>query len=81
MTKCSSTSGEWEIYDTSRGSYNAVTTTSEANSSTSELNYYTIDILSNGFKQRNSYNTQNQSGATFIYMAFAENPYKHSLAR
>ena len=81
MTKNSSSGGEWEIYDTSRGSYNAVTTTSEANSSTSELNYYTIDILSNGFKQRNSYNTQNQSGATFIYMAFAENPYKHSLAR
>jgi len=81
MTKCSSSGGEWEMYDTSRGSYNAVTSTLEAQSSTSELNYYTIDILSNGFKQRNYYNTQNQSGATFIYMAFAEHPFKQSLAR
>jgi hypothetical protein len=81
MTKCSSSGGEWEMYDTSRGSYNAITSTLEAQSSTSELNYYTIDILSNGFKQRNYYNTQNQSGATFIYMAFAEHPFKHSLAR
>tara|TARA_R110000796_G_scaffold47592_1_gene114306 strand:- start:235 stop:2949 length:2715 start_codon:yes stop_codon:yes gene_type:complete len=81
MTKCASSAGEWEMYDTSRGLYNAVTMTLEAQSTTAELNFYTIDILSNGFKQRNFYSTQNQSGATFIYMAFAENPFKNSNAR
>ena len=74
ITKCSSASGEWEIYDNKRTTYNVATSTLEAQSSSAELNYYSIDILSNGFKQRQSYNTQNQSGATFIYMAFAEEP-------
>jgi hypothetical protein len=74
ITKCSSATGEWEIYDNKRTTYNVATSTLEAQSSSAELNYYSIDMLSNGFKQRASYNTQNQSGATFIYMAFAEEP-------
>ena len=78
ITKCSSASGEWEIYDNKRTTYNVATSTLEAQSSSAELNYYSIDMLSNGFKQRQSYNTQNQSGATYIYMAFAENPFVSS---
>jgi hypothetical protein len=38
-----------------------------------------VDILSNGFKVRNP--NQNASGSTYIYMAFAENPFKNSNAR
>ena len=74
ITKCSSATGEWEIYDNKRTTYNVATSTLEAQSSGAELNYYSIDMLSNGFKQRQTYNTQNQSGATYIYMAFAEQP-------
>jgi len=37
--------------------------------------------LSNGFKQRNTYADANTSSGTYIYMAFAENPFKNSLAR
>jgi hypothetical protein len=81
MTKATTVAGEWEIYDTSRSTYNVVTSTLEAQSSSAELNFYSIDILSNGFKQRQSYNTQNQSGQTYIYMAFAENPFNYSRAR
>ena len=33
-----------------------------------------VDFLSNGFKFRNSHNSQNRNGDTFIYMAFAEQP-------
>jgi len=33
-----------------------------------------IDFVSNGFKIRNSDGFTNQSGASYIYMAFAENP-------
>jgi len=40
-----------------------------------------IDILSNGFKQRNTFSNLNASGNTYIYMAFAENPFKNSIAR
>jgi hypothetical protein len=75
ITKCSSASGEWEIYDNKRTTYNVATSTLEAQSTSAELNFYSIDMLSNGFKQRQTYNTQNQSGATYIYMAFAENPF------
>jgi hypothetical protein len=82
MTKVTTVAGsEWEIYDTSRTTYNVASSTLEAQSSAAEVNFYSIDILSNGFKQRNAFNTSNQSGQTFIYMAFAEAPFKYSSAR
>ena len=40
-----------------------------------------IDFVSNGFKIKTSAGLFNDSGATYIYMAFAENPFKFSLAR
>ena len=43
--------------------------------------YNNIDILSNGFKFRTSGGVYNASGVTYIYMAFAENPFNYSLAR
>lgn len=33
-----------------------------------------IDLLSNGFKIRDNGNWCNESGATYIYMAWAESP-------
>jgi len=43
------------------------------NSDNTTRNY--IDLLSNGFKMRNTDVDHNASGATIIYMAFAENPF------
>jgi hypothetical protein len=40
-----------------------------------------IDILSNGFKLLVSYPETNAAGGTYIFMAFAEHPFKHSNAR
>jgi hypothetical protein len=37
-----------------------------------------IDFLSNGFKMRTSNGDTNSNGVTFIYMAFAENPFTTS---
>ena len=37
-----------------------------------------VDFLSNGFKLRGSGSAQNGSGATYIYMAFAESPFVNS---
>ena len=39
------------------------------------------DFLSNGFKIRATQNMINTSGANYIYMAFAESPFKYSNAR
>jgi len=40
-----------------------------------------LDFLSNGFKLRNSDGSFNGSGATHIFLAFAESPFKYSRAR
>ena len=37
-----------------------------------------VDFLSNGFKLRDSGSAQNGSGASYIYMAFAESPFVNS---
>jgi hypothetical protein len=40
-----------------------------------------IDLVSNGFKIRDASAFDNSSGDTYIYMAFAENPFKYANAR
>jgi hypothetical protein len=40
-----------------------------------------LDFCSNGFKYRQGGGTFNQSGGTYIYVAFAENPFKYANAR
>jgi len=71
----------WFVWDSSRNSYNAANLTLKPNSSDAEETLYSIDALSNGFKIRTSDVRQNTSGGTYIYAAFAENPFKYSLAR
>ena len=44
------------------------------NSSNVEATDLGWDLLSDGFKLRNSYAQTNGSGSTYIYMAFAEQP-------
>ena len=82
----STTGGEWHIQDTTRTEYNwycrNIMPHSSAAENTSELeSTYGRDYLSNGYKIRASHNSHNASGGTYIYMAFASNPLKHSLAR
>jgi hypothetical protein len=80
MIKRTDTTTNWIMYDTVRQPYN---TTNPgpiyANLSSAEESNVTLtafDILSNGFKTRNtsSWAESNASGGTYIYMAFAENP-------
>ena len=83
MIKRSDNVSNWWILDTARNTYNVVGNYLEANLSDAEVNVsstYPWDILSNGFKARAS-SAVNDSGATYIYAAFAENPLKYSLAR
>jgi len=83
IIKCSSTTGEWHTWDYARGSSNVNSKVLQPNSSNSETDTsdYNIDFLSNGFKIRNASNLDNQSGQTFIYMAFAQSPFKYANAR
>ena len=66
----------WIIMDNKRNTYNPAGLSLFPNSSDAEYNYGDrIDILSNGFKNRNSGSDFNASGGSYIYMAFAENPF------
>ena len=84
IRKCSSATSNWFINDAARNPSNVVLlrlnadlTDVESSGANSD-----IDFLSNGFKIRaTSTAGVNQSGQTHIYMAFAENPFKYSLAR
>ena len=40
-----------------------------------------IDLLSNGFKWRTSDDNNNDVSETYLYIAFAESPFKHTNAR
>jgi len=80
MTKPSSTTGEWTMYDNIRDTFNVADHRLAANDSASEYNNGNglIDFLSNGFKMRVNHPSNNSSGVTYIYMAFAENPFVDS---
>jgi hypothetical protein len=83
LIKNASGAGNWLMFDNKREGYNpcdvlyADDPTSEETSSTKN-----IDILSNGFKIGASTNANiNTNGATYIYLAFAETPFKYANAR
>ena len=66
------------MYDVKRNTYNVVDELLFANLTNNESvndSSRPMDILSNGFKLRGSGSASNSSGATYIYMAFAENPF------
>lgn len=82
MFKKSSGAQDWFIFDTSRNPINVMGNQLSPNLANAESSGNTeVDYLSNGFKIRYSGTSGiNQSG-TYIYAAFAENPFKNALAR
>jgi hypothetical protein len=76
-------SASWRLWDAKRSTYNVVNSSLFPNLPNAEVSTadYAIDFLSNGIKIRAADDGQNYSGGTFIYAAFAENPFKYSLAR
>ena len=76
LMKRSSTGGNsWRIYDNKRDPFNEMDNALFPNDTAIEGDYDAIDFLSNGFKWRNSNAAINNSGDTYVYMAFAENPF------
>jgi hypothetical protein len=81
IAKQSSGGQAWQIHDTARDTFNLATRVLFPNSSSAEQNSSAngaLDILSNGFKWRMADADQNGSGSTYIYMAFASNPFVSS---
>ena len=81
ITKCTSTSStytNWGMFDSKRPGYNQIDKVLGADLSDSEngstIGTKYMDFLSNGFKCRNNGSPHNISGASYIYMAFAEEP-------
>jgi hypothetical protein len=83
-------SQDWVMLDSSRNTYNVAGNYLRPNSSGAEnggsspTTSTNEDFLSNGIKLRNNASSSgytNGSGVTYIYAAFAENPFKLSLAR
>ena len=78
MIKNSTTAQGWYISDNKRDTYNLTYRALFASSADAESNSTggaAYDFLSNGFKPRTSNNDSNGSGDTYVFAAFAENPF------
>ena len=77
MIKKTSGTGSWYIYDNKRDVSNAMTRNLFPDGNYVEDNNTNnnLDFLSNGFKIRTVSGARNASGGSYIYMAFAENPF------
>ena len=76
MKESSSSGGNWVMFDTKRDTHNVTKHRlfpNLTNADNTTRNY--IDLLSNGFKMRDTDADHNQSGQTMVYMAIAENPF------
>jgi type II secretory pathway pseudopilin PulG len=81
MLKKTSDTGNWQMFDDKRVGYNPDNDVLRANLTNVECtSCVEIDMLSNGFKLRNTDGDGNTSGGSYIYMAFAENPFVTSTA-
>ena len=75
IAKISSDANDWFMFDNKRSAFNPMDDSLYPNTSAVENTNHIIDFLSNGFKIRDSDGTVNSTGNTYIYMAFAENPF------
>ena len=72
----------WQLIDSARLGYNGATNPLSPNTAGAEPGAAErVDFLSNGFKPRTSAADFNISSGAYMYIAFAENPFKNALAR
>jgi hypothetical protein len=84
LIKPSSAADNWQVEDAARSPFNVVNDQLWPNLSDAEqVDSATrqTDFLSNGFKIRGTNTGVNGNGTTYIYAAFAEVPFRYSLAR
>ena len=73
--------GHWLIFDNKRDGYNPDAAELKADDHAAEVEFDRVDFVSNGFKQKYNGTDNNGNGDTYVYMAFAEQPFKFSNAR
>lgn len=78
MIRRTDSASGWCIQDSTRDPFNPSDKDLRAELAAGEEtgSIYYIDFLSNGFKLRTSWSQMNGSGGTYIYAAFAENPFQ-----
>jgi hypothetical protein len=81
IMKRTDNTGFWIMHDSKRDPYNVADNYLFANDIDAESSYDNLDFLSNGFKLRLATYNPNVSSGTYIYMAFAEMPFKYANAR
>jgi hypothetical protein len=81
LKNISSGGTNWSIHDNKRLGYNPDQDLLFPNTDDAENATSYMDFLSNGFKLRINSSFANASGSTFIYLAFAEHPFKTARAR
>ena len=82
MIKRTDATNNWIMFDNKRDVDNVATQYLLANEAQAEaaLNP-AVDFLSNGFKIRNTGNAMNANNGVYLYLAFAESPFKTATAR
>jgi hypothetical protein len=75
IIKATSGTENWRMYDNKRNGFNVDNEQLFPNVNNAEASDADLDILSNGFKCRRNSGGFNNSGTTYIYMAFAESPF------
>ena len=78
MVKSYKNAQDWEIFDNKRSTFNPVELNLAANTNGADITDLDIDFLSNGFKVRIADDSVNNSSYSYIYMAFAEQPFVNS---
>jgi hypothetical protein len=73
-------SHHWTMTDDKRPGYNVINKYLYANGNGTEMTGDRVDFLADGFKLRHNDWDNNRNGVGYIYMAFAENPFKYSPA-
>jgi len=82
LVKSIDSANGWWIIDNKRDTYNLADAALAPYSSAAEQGVYANkDLLSNGFKIRTANGQHNASGFSYMYLAFAETPFKYSNAR
>jgi hypothetical protein len=75
--------GNWYLFDSKRNTFNYVNGRLKGETSGGEdTSYNVFSFLSNGFKLENQYDgSWNGNGDKYMFLAFAESPFKNSRAR
>ena len=74
LIKCTNAAEYWHLYDGTRNPSNETNLRLLPNTDSAESTEAGVDLLSNGFKWRNSASNFNGSSKNYVYMAFAAAP-------